>query len=113
MLKFKNSTYNFCTNPVFIIGYLSFNDCIKTVYIKARYLLFFMLVVLKAQRFTFSANRELILLKEQYEGDMSKLKALLKRFEIKYKSLEVTILQKEEENKQLSALCDEVTGKRL
>lgn len=52
-------------------------------------------------------------MREQYETEISLLKALVKRSEIKCKSLEAAIQQKEEENKQLSALCDEVTGKRF
>lgn len=52
-------------------------------------------------------------MKELHEMEMSKLKAYARRLEIKLSSLEVSLQQKTEECEQLSALCDEVTGKQV
>lgn len=53
------------------------------------------------------------MLRDKYEMDINKLKAIIKRLEIKCSSLEVSLQQKTEECAALSALCDEVTGKKV
>ncbi|KAJ8945613.1 hypothetical protein NQ314_009141 [Rhamnusium bicolor] len=59
------------------------------------------------------SNKEILMLRDKYEMDINKLKAIIKRLEIKCGSLEVSLQQKTEECAALSALCDEVTGKRM
>ncbi|KAJ8923493.1 hypothetical protein NQ315_010071 [Exocentrus adspersus] len=59
------------------------------------------------------SNKEIITLKEKYETEISKLKAIVKRLEIKCGSLEVSLTQKNQECAALAALCDEVTGKKV
>ncbi|CAH1103429.1 unnamed protein product [Psylliodes chrysocephalus] len=59
------------------------------------------------------SNKEIHSMKELHEMEMSKLKAYARRLEIKLSSLEVSLQQKTEECEQLSALCDEVTGKQV
>ncbi|XP_018578896.1 transforming acidic coiled-coil-containing protein 2-like isoform X2 [Anoplophora glabripennis] len=59
------------------------------------------------------SNKEILMLRDKYEMDINKLKAIIKRLEIKCSSLEVSLQQKTEECAALSALCDEVTGKKV
>nr|CAH7752982.1 unnamed protein product [Callosobruchus chinensis] len=51
--------------------------------------------------------------RERFANENAKLQAIIKRLEIKCGSLEVTLSQKTEECLALSALCDEVTGKKV
>ncbi|XP_028140475.2 early endosome antigen 1 isoform X1 [Diabrotica virgifera virgifera] len=59
------------------------------------------------------SNKEIHDVKEQYDIEINKLRAFIRRLEIKVSSLEVSLQQKTEECEQLSALCDEVTGKNV
>ncbi|CAG9855117.1 unnamed protein product [Phyllotreta striolata] len=59
------------------------------------------------------SNKEIHSLKEHHEIEVNKLKAFIRRLEIKLSSLELSLQQKTEECEQLSALCDEVTGKNV
>ncbi|XP_056645243.1 dentin sialophosphoprotein isoform X2 [Diorhabda sublineata] len=59
------------------------------------------------------SNKEIHDAKEQHEQEISKLKAFVRRLEIKVSSLEVSLKQKSAECEQLSNLCDEVTGKKV
>ncbi|XP_072401904.1 uncharacterized protein [Diabrotica undecimpunctata] len=59
------------------------------------------------------SNKEIHDVKEQHEIEINKLRAFIRRLEIKVSSLEVSLQQKTEECEQLSALCDEVTGKNV
>ncbi|XP_076261132.1 transforming acidic coiled-coil-containing protein 1-like [Rhynchophorus ferrugineus] len=58
-------------------------------------------------------NVEILNVREKYEYESSKLRALIKRLEIKCSSLETSLNQKTEECEQLSALCDDITGKQV
>ncbi|CAG9816619.1 unnamed protein product [Phaedon cochleariae] len=59
------------------------------------------------------SNKELLTQRERYESEVLKLKAIIKRLEIKCSSLESNMQQKINECAQLAALCDEVTGKKV
>ncbi|XP_018566410.1 transforming acidic coiled-coil-containing protein 1-like [Anoplophora glabripennis] len=59
------------------------------------------------------SNKEILKLWNKYETDVNKLKTLIKRFEIKCGSLEISLQQKTEECAALATLCDEVTGKKV
>lgn len=59
------------------------------------------------------SNVQILALQESNEAEMNKLKAIIKRLEIKCSSLESALKQKTQECAALSALCDEVTGKKL
>nr|CAI5857385.1 unnamed protein product [Callosobruchus analis] len=59
------------------------------------------------------ANRENAAERERFASENAKLQAIIRRLEIKCGSLEVTLSQKTEECLALSALCDEVTGKKV
>ncbi|XP_060537349.1 transforming acidic coiled-coil-containing protein 1-like [Cylas formicarius] len=58
-------------------------------------------------------NVEIMNVREKYEFESSKLRALIKRLEIKCSSLETSLNQKTEECQQLSELCDDITGKQV
>ncbi|XP_066158595.1 transforming acidic coiled-coil-containing protein 1-like [Euwallacea fornicatus] len=58
-------------------------------------------------------NIEILNVRDKYEYESSKLRALIKRLEIKCSSLETSLNQKTEECQQLSALCDDITGKQV
>ncbi|KAK7867644.1 hypothetical protein R5R35_001297 [Gryllus longicercus] len=58
-----------------------------------------------------SANQELIAMRRTHEAENSKLKAMLKKAEIKIHSLEETLQQKIKENQELVNICDELIGK--
>lgn len=58
-------------------------------------------------------NVEILNVREKHEYESSKLRALIKRLEIKCSSLETSLNQKTEECEQLSALCDDITGKQV
>ncbi|CAG9828674.1 unnamed protein product [Diabrotica balteata] len=59
------------------------------------------------------SNKEIHDVKEQHDIEINKLRAFIRRLEIKVSSLEISLQQKTEECEQLSALCDEVTGKNV
>lgn len=59
------------------------------------------------------SNKEIHDAKEQHEQEISKLRAFVRRLEIKVSSLELSLKQKSAECEQLSNLCDEVTGKKV
>lgn len=52
-------------------------------------------------------------MREDYDQEITKLNAVIRRQEIKITSLEELIEQKTKECSALAALCDEVTGKRM
>ncbi|KAK4871864.1 hypothetical protein RN001_015988 [Aquatica leii] len=56
-------------------------------------------------------NQEILLMREQYDSEIHKLTAIVKRLEIKNASLTDSLDQKNKECSALAALCDEVTGK--
>ncbi|KAF5285279.1 hypothetical protein FQR65_LT13293 [Abscondita terminalis] len=56
-------------------------------------------------------NQEILLMREQYDSEIHKLTAIVKRLEIKNASLTNSLDQKNKECSALAALCDEVTGK--
>ena len=49
--------------------------------------------------------------KRSLEGDSSKLKAVLKKTEMRLASVESTLDQKTKENEELTKLCDELINK--
>ncbi|KAG5874263.1 hypothetical protein JTB14_028071 [Gonioctena quinquepunctata] len=59
------------------------------------------------------SNKDILGMREKSDSEINKLRAIIKRMEIKCGSLEVALQQKTEESEQLAALCDEVTGKKL
>lgn len=63
--------------------------------------------------FVFRCNVEIIQQKEKSDSEISKLKAIVKRLEIKIAALETSLEQKTKECIDLAALCDEVTGKKF
>lgn len=52
-------------------------------------------------------------MRDLYENEISKLKTIIKRLEIKCSSLQVNLDQKTKECAALSTLCEEVTGKKV
>lgn len=58
-----------------------------------------------------SANKEIMLERDQYQTEIHKFTAIIKRLEIKNSSLTELLDQKTKECSALAALCDEVTGK--
>lgn len=50
-------------------------------------------------------------MKRSLEGDSSKLKAVLKKTEMRLSSVETTLDQKTKENEELTKLCDELISK--
>lgn len=58
-------------------------------------------------------NIEISQQKEKSDSEISKLKAIVKRLEIKIAGLETSLEQKTKECIDLAALCDEVTGKKF
>ncbi|XP_044765836.1 transforming acidic coiled-coil-containing protein 2-like isoform X2 [Coccinella septempunctata] len=58
-------------------------------------------------------NIEISQQKDKYDGEITKLKAIVKRLEIKNAALETSLEQKTKECIALAALCDEVTGEKF
>ncbi|KAF5300199.1 hypothetical protein FQA39_LY11233 [Lamprigera yunnana] len=56
------------------------------------------------------SNQELLLRRDQYDAELHKLTAIVRRLEIKNASLTDSLEQKSKECTALAALCDEVTG---
>lgn len=50
-------------------------------------------------------------MKENYEAENGKLKAIIRRLEIKCASLRESLDLKSKECEELSALCDQITGR--
>lgn len=50
-------------------------------------------------------------MKQKHQQENAKLKAMIKKLEIKTKSLEDTLEQKAKENQALTAICDELINK--
>lgn len=50
-------------------------------------------------------------LKRNLEGEISRVKAVLKKTEMKLASVETTLDQKTKENEELTKLCDELINK--
>ncbi len=57
------------------------------------------------------AQQEMENMKRSLEGDSSKLKAVLKKTEMRLSSVETTLDQKTKENEELTKLCDELISK--
>lgn len=57
------------------------------------------------------SNQELLVMRDDYETEVHKLNAVVKRLEIKISSLMDSLDQKNKECSALAALCDEVTGR--
>ena len=57
------------------------------------------------------AQQEMENMKRSLEGDSSKLKAVLKKTEMRLRSVETTRDQKTKENEELTKLCDELISK--
>ncbi|KAG8231238.1 hypothetical protein J437_LFUL005912, partial [Ladona fulva] len=58
-----------------------------------------------------SANQELESVRRAQQLEITKLRAMLKKTELRLASLEETVEQKEKENQELVAICDELIGK--
>lgn len=59
----------------------------------------------------FRANLELNAIKKQNDAETLKLKALVRKAELKSKSLEETVEQKTKENKELTQIIDEMIAR--
>ncbi|XP_031336478.1 transforming acidic coiled-coil-containing protein 3-like isoform X3 [Photinus pyralis] len=57
------------------------------------------------------SNQEVLMMRDNYDGEVNKLNAVVKRLDIKNASLIDLLDQKNKECAALAALCDEVTGK--
>ncbi len=57
------------------------------------------------------ANQDLESIKQKHQQENSKLKAMVKKLEVKTKSLEEALEQKVKENQALTAICDELINK--
>ncbi|XP_034245040.1 serine-rich adhesin for platelets isoform X2 [Thrips palmi] len=57
------------------------------------------------------ANQDLEAIRQKHQQENAKLKAMIKKLEIKTKSLEETLEQKVKENQALTAICDELINK--
>ncbi|XP_046385231.1 transforming acidic coiled-coil-containing protein 3 isoform X2 [Ischnura elegans] len=57
------------------------------------------------------ANQELESVRRSQQLEITKLRAMLKKTELRAASLEETVEQKEKENQELVAICDELIGK--
>lgn len=58
-----------------------------------------------------NANQDLEAAKQKHQQENAKLKAIIKKLEVKTKSLEETLEQKVKENQALTAICDELINK--
>lgn len=61
--------------------------------------------------FSFRYNQELIMMKKNYEAEIARITAQMKRYEIKSNSLTEALQQKSKECEQLTAVYDEMIGK--
>lgn len=59
----------------------------------------------------FRANQELDVRTKSQEAESAKLRALLKKAELRVSSLEITLEQKTKENQELMKICDELINK--
>lgn len=59
----------------------------------------------------FRANHELDSIRRSHQAEISKLKAMLKKAELRATSLEESLEQKTKENQELTAICDELINK--
>ena len=57
------------------------------------------------------ANREIEHLSKSQDAEIARLTAMLKKAEMKAVSLERTVEQKNKENEELTAICDELIAK--
>lgn len=57
------------------------------------------------------AQEEMENVKRNLEGESSRVKAVLKKTEMKLLSVETTLEQKSKENEELTKLCDELINK--
>jgi hypothetical protein len=57
------------------------------------------------------ANREIESVANSQDADLTRLTALLKRTELKSTSLERALEQKQKENEELTAICDDLISK--
>ncbi|XP_046688661.1 LOW QUALITY PROTEIN: transforming acidic coiled-coil-containing protein 3-like [Homalodisca vitripennis] len=57
------------------------------------------------------ANQELDLIRRSHQVEQAKLKAMLKKAEVRVTSLEESLEQKSKENQELAAICDELINK--
>uniref|UniRef100_A0A1B6KP51 Transforming acidic coiled-coil-containing protein C-terminal domain-containing protein n=2 Tax=Graphocephala atropunctata TaxID=36148 RepID=A0A1B6KP51_9HEMI len=58
-----------------------------------------------------TANHELDLIRRSHQVEQAKLKAMLKKAEVRVTSLEESLEQKSKENQELAAICDELISK--
>jgi predicted nuclease with TOPRIM domain len=61
--------------------------------------------------FLCSANQELDSVRRSQQAETAKLKAMLKKSELKTSSLEEMLEQKVKENQELASICDELISK--
>ena len=66
---------------------------------------------LNALFFSHSAQQEMDSMKRNLESETSRVKAVLKKTEMRLASLEKTLDQKTKENEELTKLCDELINK--
>jgi predicted nuclease with TOPRIM domain len=59
----------------------------------------------------YSANQELDSVHRSQQAETAKLKAMLKKAEVKTSSLEEMLEQKVKENQELASICDELINK--
>lgn len=59
----------------------------------------------------YSANQELDSVRRSQQAETAKLKAMLKKAEVKTSSLEEMLEQKVKENQELASICDELISK--
>jgi len=55
-----------------------------------------------------TANQELVAIQQRHQQETAKLNAIVKKLEIKSKSLEESLEQKAKENQALAQICDEL-----
>ena len=58
-----------------------------------------------------AANKQLESINRARSLEVAKLEAMVKKEETKLKSLEVTLMEKDRENSELSKICDELISK--
>ena len=69
------------------------------------------IIDLNALFFSHSAQQEMDSMKRNLESETSRVKAVLKKTEMRLASLEKTLDQKTKENEELTKLCDELINK--
>lgn len=57
------------------------------------------------------ANQELDHIRRSHQAEIAKLRAMLKKSEVRVTSLEESLEQKSKENQELTAICDELISK--